>query len=70
MNSNHMSDDKKRGLEVLIKWYWNTANEQGLIHKSDFEFMYSLWDNGVSFYADEVQERLNRIREIYVLSNE
>ena len=33
---------------------------------SDFDFMYSLWKNGVWEYDDKMRDRLNRIRDIYL----
>jgi len=33
---------------------------------SDFDFMYSLWTNGVQQYDDKMRDRLNRIRDIYL----
>ena len=60
-----MTDDRKVGLYTLIQWYWDEAQPKHLLHTSDFEFMYELWRNGVSFYAPHIQKRLNKIREIY-----
>ena len=36
----------------------------------DYEFMYSLWKNGVHSYDDEARNRLNRIRNIYLNTNQ
>ena len=60
-----MTDERKEGLKKLIKWYWDIGEPHGLLRTSDYEFLYSLWRNGVSIYNTEVQTRLNDIRTIY-----
>jgi len=63
-----MTLDRARFLVELMKWYWDLAQPKGLISKSDYEFIYDIWNNGLSFYDDGIQERLNNIRTIYVNS--
>ena len=65
-----MTDDHKVGLKVLIKWYWDVAEPKHLLHRSDYEFLYSIWASGISVYNSEVQKRLNTIREIYMKYHE
>jgi len=36
---------------------------------ADYEFIYSLWRNGVDSYDDKMKERLNKLREIYIANN-
>jgi len=48
-----------------MEWYWKVAHKENLISKEDYELIYSLWDNGVTQYGSELQERLNEIRDIY-----
>lgn len=64
-NIHKMDIDRKNGILTLIRWYWNDAVEERLITKSDFDFLYSLWESGISIYADDVQHRLNTIRDVY-----
>lgn len=61
-----MTFDKTTFLKELMKWYWDCAHEHYLITKSDYEFIYEIWNNGLTFYDDKVQERLNNIRLIYM----
>jgi hypothetical protein len=46
-------------------WYWKVAHTHSLISKEDYEFIYKLWNNGVTTYDDKMQVRLNKIRNIY-----
>ena len=63
---NEMTLDRKEVLSKLMEWYWARANPYNLITKSDYEFVYDIWNNGLSFYGESVQERLNGIRLIYL----
>lgn len=67
MAHNIMTDDKKRAIIELIRWYWESISK-GLypFSKSDYEFLYSLWESGVGIYNTEIQTRLNQIRDIYI----
>ncbi len=71
-DKNEMTDKRKILLKNIMKWYWDRGNEQNSISKQDYEFIYSIWNHGLSFYGHNVQERLNRIRETYLndLKNE
>lgn len=63
-----MTADKSKLLTKLMKWYWDLAEEKNLISKSDYEFLYDIWNNSLSYYDADIQERLNKIRTIYVNS--
>jgi len=60
-----MTDAHRKGLQRIMEWYWKVAHTNNLISKSDYELVYELWNNGVTTYGKHLQERLNRIREIY-----
>jgi len=49
-----------------MEWYWKDG--QNHLSKSDYEFVYSIWNNGVSVYGKNIQERMNWIRDKYVES--
>jgi len=61
-----MNQDRMTFLKELMKWYWETGNPENLITKSDYEFLYDLWNHSLSYYGTEVQDRLNKIRTIYI----
>lgn len=63
---NQMTEERKEVITTLIKWYWNHAQKRNLITLSDFNFLYDIWESGISIYGTELQERLNSIREIYL----
>ena len=69
--SKHEFTDKTRDLlPKLMGWFWTTFDERKFLDfgldTSDFDFMYSLWTNGVQQYDDKIRDRLNRIRDIYL----
>ena len=57
-------------LITLITWFWASFNKAGYLNfgvtLEDYEFMYSLWKNGVGTYDDKMQDRLNSIRDVYL----
>jgi len=63
---NEMTLERKDGLSKLMEWYWTRGNPNNLITKEDYSFIYDIWNNGLSFYGPDVQDRLNKIREIYI----
>lgn len=74
-NSFDFKDDHKRFFVKFMKWYWECkAIEDSefivefnqIVTLSDFDFIYSLWKNGVSRYDEKMQERLNILRDIYL----
>tara|TARA_B110000977_G_scaffold16236_1_gene19941 strand:+ start:396 stop:620 length:225 start_codon:yes stop_codon:yes gene_type:complete len=60
-----MTNEHRDGLKSIMEWYWRVGNARNLISKEDYEFLYKLWNNGVTTYDDKMQVRLNKIREIY-----
>jgi hypothetical protein len=71
MVKHEMTEERKKSILTMIQWYWGvvipTANITGiqLISKSDYEFLYQLYDNSLSFYDKDIQTRLNNIKDIY-----
>lgn len=59
-----MTEERRQVLKKIMEWYWQM--DRAYITKSDYEFVYDLWDHGLSFYGEEVKERLNNIRTIYL----
>jgi len=53
-----------------MEWFWVTFRKRGSldfgVNTSDFDFLYSIWKNGVPTYDTSMQERLNKIRDIYL----
>ena len=64
MVKNEMTKERKQALQTLIAWYW----VDGLNHisKADYQFLYDLYDHSLGFYGDDVQLRLNAIRDVYL----
>jgi len=60
-----MTGKHRDGLKKIMEWYWKVANTNELVSIEDYEFIYSLWNNGITTYDDRMQKRLNKIREIY-----
>ena len=60
-----MTKEHRDGLKLILGWYWKVAHTHSLISKEDYEFIYKLWNNGVTTYDDKMQVRLNKIRNIY-----
>lgn len=65
-----MTDKRRIFLKIIMEWYWSVAQKDNLISKSDYEFVYDIWNNGLNFYTKTIQNRLNKIREIYIKSIE
>lgn len=65
-----MTIDRSYLLIEFMHWYWVIGNKHSLISKSDFEFIYNIWNNGLVYYDPKVRERLNTIREVYLNSIE
>lgn len=61
-----MTPVKKKLLRNLLSWYWTSGWERNLITNSDYQFIYDIHNNGLVMYSVDIQERLNRIREIYI----
>lgn len=67
MTNNIMTDDKRKAIIELIQWFWKSVNDGNqILHKSDYEFLYDIWDASLSMYSTEVQTRLNQIRDTYL----
>ena len=62
---NEMTEKHRDGLKKIMEWYWKVAHSNELVSVEDYEFIYSLWNNGITTYDDKMQKRLNKIREIY-----
>lgn len=77
-NYNHFSENHKLFFVKFMEWYWKSMqnmNPDFLIEFRtnvtimDYEFIYSLWRNGVDSYDESMQYRLNKLREIYIANN-
>lgn len=77
-NYNHFSENHKLFFVKFMEWYWKSMqnmNPDFLIEFRtnvtimDYEFIYSLWRNGVDSYDEPMQNRLNKLREIYIANN-
>lgn len=66
MNKLVMSSEHRKLLSAIMEWYWDVG--QNHISKSDYEFVYSIWNHGVSVYGKNIQTRMNEIRDKYVES--
>lgn len=70
MAKHEFTDETRDSLPLLMGWFWTTFHERKFMDfgltSSDFDFMYSLWTNGVQQYDDKMRDRLNRIRDIYL----
>lgn len=75
---NTFNDQHKEFLLKFMEWYWKSMQNQNthfilsfnsVISIADYEFVYSLWRNGVDSYDTKMQERLNKLREIYIANN-
>jgi hypothetical protein len=60
-----MTGDHRKLLERMMGWYWSVAKQRELITLEDYNFLYEIWNNGVTSYSKKMQERLNRIRQLY-----
>jgi hypothetical protein len=68
-------NDHLRFFPKFMEWYWKCRTIEDsewiiefnqMVTLSDFEFIFSLWKNGVSTYDEKMQERLNKLRELYM----
>jgi hypothetical protein len=70
MGRQEFTDKQKDLLLELMGWFWLTFRKRGFLDfgvtVSDFDFLYSLWTNGVNHYDDKMKDRLNKIRDIYL----
>jgi len=64
-----MTYDHRKLLEHMMGWYWNVGKPRNLISDTDYDFLYELWNNGVSSYDNKMKERLNKIRNLYKDNN-
>ena len=64
-----MTGKHRELLERMMGWYWNIAKQQELITQEDYDFLYEIWNNGVTSYDEKMQERLNNIRNLYKETN-
>ena len=64
-----MTYEHRKLLEHMMGWYWTTGKQRGLISNEDYDFLYELWNNGVSSYDAKMKERLNTIRNLYKNNN-
>jgi len=71
MGKYEMTDERRKNLLTLIQWYWAIvvphANKTGFsfISVRDYEFLYQLYNNALGFYDNDIQDRLNEIKDIY-----
>ena len=75
---NKFNDQHKLFLIKFMEWYWKSMQNtnanfilgfQSDISIADYEFIYSLWRNGLNTYDTKMKERLNKLREIYIANN-
>jgi hypothetical protein len=61
-----------------MEWYWKSMQNtdpnfiigfRSDISIADYEFIYSLWRNGVDTYDSSMQKRLNDLRGKYIANN-
>lgn len=73
MTKHEFTSETRDLLPKLMGWFWNTFDERKFldfeVSIEDFDFMYKLWINGVSHYDEEMRNRLNFIRNIYIKMN-
>ena len=60
-----MTAKHRKLLEHMMGWYWTVGKQQNLITPEDYDFLYNLWNNGVTSYDVVMKNRLNKIRELY-----
>jgi hypothetical protein len=72
------SEEHKLFFMKFMEWFWKSMQNtdpnfmigfRSDISVRDYEFIYSLWNNGVGSYDDSMQERLNKLRTIYIANN-
>ena len=64
-----MTAKHRKLLEHMMGWYWTVGKQQNLITPEDYDFLYNLWNNGVTSYNKKMQKRLNIIRNLYKETN-
>ena len=64
-----MTGAHRKLLEQMMGWYWSVAKQRELITPEDYDFLYNLWNNGVTSYDEKMKERLNKIRNLYKETN-
>ncbi len=64
-----MTTKHRKLLEHMMGWYWTVGKQQNLITPEDYDFLYNLWNNGVTSYDVVMKNRLNKIRELYKYTN-
>lgn len=77
-NYKHFSENHKWFFPKFMEWYWKSIQNEDPnfilgfhsdVSIADYEFIYSLWRNGVDSYDDKMKERLNKLRGIYIANN-
>lgn len=68
MMKHDMTPGRSTVLKDIMEWYWKFGEPKNLISKADYEFVYDIWNNGLSYYGNEIQKRLKKIRKIYIQS--
>jgi len=72
---NQFNDEHKVFFMKFMEWYWKSRQNESPsfiigfqldVTISDYEFIYSIWKNGVNSYNDKMQTRLNKLRNIYI----
>ena len=75
---NTFNDQHKEFLIKFMEWYWKSMQNtdpnfiigfRSDISIADYEFIYSLWRNGVDTYDEPMQKRLNDLRGKYIANN-
>jgi hypothetical protein len=75
---NTFKDQHKEFLIKFMEWYWKSMQNtdpnfiigfRSDISIADYEFIYSLWRNGVDTYDSSMQKRLNDLRGKYIANN-
>ena len=73
MGKYQFTDETRDLLPKMMAWFWTTFDKRKFLDFglsiSDFDFLYSLWTNGVTNYDDKMRDRLNFIRNIYLKMN-
>lgn len=78
MSYNTFNDQHKEFLIKFMEWYWKSMQNtdpnfiigfRSDISIADYEFIYSLWRNGVDTYDEPMQKRLNDLRGKYIANN-
>jgi hypothetical protein len=67
MSTYEMTLERRRDIIKIIQWYWHITlfEDNPFISNSDYKFLQEIWMNGLGIYDDDIQTRLNKIKEIY-----